>query len=76
MRQSVSPKVAVTLIVLVIAIVAAFAVKTWMGPSVAPAPSDGKFHPHPPAGPPAPDQDQMKQIQEWKKQHPGSYTRF
>ncbi len=79
MKQGINPMVAGVVVVLVILVVAVFLIRAWSGPTASAAQDQ-----RPPGarmsekydGAPGPSPDQMRQIQEWKRQHPGAATRF
>jgi len=75
-RQGLDPKIVIAIVALVVLVLAVVGWEVWHSPSANSAgggtgPSKAAKMEHG-----APDANQMKQIQDWKKQHPGAYTRF
>jgi len=78
MKQSIHPVAVVVIVVAVVMVVAGLAVSVWQAPSVTGIKPVSRAEVNAAmrdahAGPTA---EQRQQIQEWKKAHPGAYTKY
>jgi hypothetical protein len=70
-KQDVSPKVFFVVIAVALVVLIGFIWRTWAGPSASVAPSTGKRQG---AARPKLNDAQRKEIEDWKKTHPGAFT--
>lgn len=75
-RQGLDPKILIAIVSVVVLVLVVVGWEVWHGSAGSAAASGGKPAKPVAAEHGAPNADQMKQIQEWKKTHPGAYTRF
>jgi len=78
MKKEISPAVFIAVILVLVVVVGVFALRSWVSPAGSTAnvgivKARGAMAG---SGPTGPSPEQLKQIQEWKKQNPGAYTRY